>query len=381
LGTHSWKMAAEINRAVDTRYNQRPAISFWPARFSKVADLCSQAVALVQILIIAASGVGASETGQRWFANDSPWNQRIEDAEPTPYSDGAIQAFEALRKPFNLNWGSAGITLLDSQGPTVVRKTITFTDDNGRQWQFPSVPITTELFASFAYELVEPNTDGMTCIYDREKNGFFSFWKVEPNAATAFTARAGGFSPADGPGWMTLSPSTPSPGRAAGASYCGGLILPSEIAAGKIDHALALAWPKNLILKRNSDMTHVQYPATASDGVGNDPSIAVPMGARLQLDPSLSNSDLHALGLLSSADLAIARALQEYGAYIVDSNAENGVASLYFVNARGNGGQVYGATNPFPPALISRMRFVNPPKRVPLDDAAVIGIPKYDRSN
>ena len=55
-------------------------------------------------------------------------------------------------------------------------------------------------------------------------------------------------------------------------------------------------------------------PATESDGRTRSGD-AIPEGARVQLDPSL---DLEALGL-QGYELTIARALQEYGAYLGDT--------------------------------------------------------------
>ena len=52
-------------------------------------------------------------------------------------------------------------------------------------------------------------------------------------------------------------------------------------------------------------------PATASDGAYDDPA-AIPMGARLQLDPAI---DIDALGL-PPYEATIAKALQTYGMYV-----------------------------------------------------------------
>jgi hypothetical protein len=111
----------------------------------------------------------------------------------------------------------------------------------------------------------------------------------------------------------------PPPGfgsRGAGMPYLAGLIRRCEIERGRIDHALALAYayPSPAFV----------YPARKSDGLGRADR-DFPEGTRLQLDPSLSEADLAALGIAGPA-LTIAHALQTYGAYVVDNS---GHAKLY----------------------------------------------------
>lgn len=100
-----------------------------------------------------------------------------------------------------------------------------------------------------------------------------------------------------------LSPGTTTaryPSRGAGIVYLGGLIRPWEVAQGHIDHALAFAYDKVSPAFR--------APATKSDGKGG----GLPEGARLQLDPSYDISGLTGTGRI------IAKALQVYGAYVID---------------------------------------------------------------
>lgn len=96
--------------------------------------------------------------------------------------------------------------------------------------------------------------------------------------------------------------------RGAGVSYYAGLIRPCEIIQGEINHALAFAYPLP-----SGDFV---YPATKSDGQGVA-EYELPEGARLQLDPSLTESDLTSLGCVGACQ-TIARALQEYGMYLID---------------------------------------------------------------
>jgi hypothetical protein len=98
--------------------------------------------------------------------------------------------------------------------------------------------------------------------------------------------------------------------RAYGGSALGGLIRANELAAGNIPHALALALAADQL--RHPPV----WPAISDDSFswygGN-----VPMGSLVALPRFI---DVDALGF-SPATAAIAHALQDYGAYVVDSSA------------------------------------------------------------
>jgi hypothetical protein len=94
---------------------------------------------------------------------------------------------------------------------------------------------------------------------------------------------------------------------AAGFAAAGGLIRPEEIAQGHIDHALVMATPY-------TRFQYVACPATHSDGEYS--YTAIPLGARIQLDPTL-NVDAQRW---SPWQKVIAKALQVYGAYIADTS-------------------------------------------------------------
>jgi hypothetical protein len=95
--------------------------------------------------------------------------------------------------------------------------------------------------------------------------------------------------------------------RGAGVPYLAGLIRPCEIAQGHIDHALAFAY-------QNTTAQFV-YPATKSDGGA---ASGMPEGAHLQLDPSISDTTIQSWGC-TGACFTIAKALQKYGMYLIDT--------------------------------------------------------------
>jgi len=93
--------------------------------------------------------------------------------------------------------------------------------------------------------------------------------------------------------------------RGAGLPFMAGLIRPCEITAKRIDHALAFAY--------SSPSPLFVYPATKSDGQ----STGLPEGARIQLDPALTDRQIQAWGCTGSC-LIIAHAMQQYGMIVVD---------------------------------------------------------------
>lgn len=107
--------------------------------------------------------------------------------------------------------------------------------------------------------------------------------------------------------------------RACGFPLVAGLIRIEEIEAGRIDHALVVAYPHI----RKSVFTP---PASTPSAIGAAAPLGVPCGGRFQFDPSV---DVTTLGLSRSGQI-IVRALQEYGAYVGDYS---GALSLYAENS------------------------------------------------
>jgi hypothetical protein len=112
--------------------------------------------------------------------------------------------------------------------------------------------------------------------------------------------------------------------RGAGVPYLAGLIRPWEIAQGHIDHAIAFGYPFPA-------QSRCVGPATKSDGNSTLP-MAIPEGARLQLDPTLDAADFDRWGL-SATGRIIARAMQRYGIILIDVS---GRPKLYAENTMVN---------------------------------------------
>ncbi|MGI9659887.1 MAG: calcium-binding protein [Gaiellaceae bacterium] len=134
--------------------------------------------------------------------------------------------------------------------------------------------------------------------------------------------------------------------RGAGLPYLAGLVRPCEIEVGQIDHALAFAF--------DSPSADYVYPATKSDGegrIGETP----PEGARLQLDPTLTEADLGALGC-ADACLTVARALQDYGMIAIDNSGRSKVMFEYIGTANWNGVVDENTVSPIP---LDRFRVID----------------------
>jgi hypothetical protein len=142
--------------------------------------------------------------------------------------------------------------------------------------------------------VVQPGTDTMWELWGayHDPDG----WHARYGGRMTDLSQDPGYFPAD-PGWGAT---------ATGLPMVGGLIRISELRAGVLPHALAIAVPEPLA------KTYA-WPAQRTDGTSLDPQ-AIPEGTRFRIDPSL---DLTKLGL-SPFVLTLARAAQKYGFYVAD---------------------------------------------------------------
>ena len=146
-------------------------------------------------------------------------------------------------------------------------------------------------------------SDAQIIVIDRDTGTEYDLWQVSGGDA--------GWSVSNGSVYNIYWDGMPTRygSRGAGVPYYTGLIRPWEIAAGNIDHAIAFAYPA-------SASRGCVWPASKTDGTSGD-SMAIPEGARLQLDPSLTDADFDQWGLDRTGRI-IARALQQYGMILID---------------------------------------------------------------
>jgi hypothetical protein len=157
-----------------------------------------------------------------------------------------------------------------------------------------------------------PNTgsDGALAVIDEERGVTYELWRARRISSTAWSAEWGSTNDLGGDGIAE------SGGSGSGLSRLAGVIRVDELRQGSIDHAIAIS-------SSETCETMPRYPAWSTDGTKEGPD-CLPMGARLQLDPSI---DLDTLELREGERL-IAEALQAHGAYVVDSSANP--LSLFF---------------------------------------------------
>ena len=112
--------------------------------------------------------------------------------------------------------------------------------------------------------------------------------------------------------WMKAERTDLSGGaRPSGAPLMAGLLRVDEVKAGRIDHALAFAYP----LAQTGKFLPPASMALDAPDKASERAIGLPMGARIQLDPEYDIDNT----LLSPGAKAVAKALQEYGAILVDT--------------------------------------------------------------
>lgn len=148
-----------------------------------------------------------------------------------------------------------------------------------------------------------PDTDGRMIIIDRSTYAEYDLWRAT-RAGTGWTIEGGS-------SYNILWNGTPpeNNSRGSGIPAYAGLLRPWEILQGRIEHALAFGYTEPTDDK-------CVFPASKTDGDRTLP-FTIPEGARLQLDPTLTEADFDEWGLNRTGKI-IARALQEYGMVSVD---------------------------------------------------------------
>lgn len=236
----------------------------------------------------------------RPFASTSPWNTPIPaNPEIDPNSAAFIQQFSTATSNYdprfwvNIQKATIPVWFATAQSP-LYKVTCPGTKCT---WA-TAVPIPPEARP-------DPSSDAHMVIIDPTRTHSYDFFNVKKDANGNWTAAVGVDYDLLGQGYR---PAGQGSARASGLPAAAGLIRLDEVRSGRIEHALALAY-------REPGPCFV-WPASTNGYYQANPN-AMPLGAHLQLDPTL---DLNTLGLSAGAKV-IARALQEYGAYVVARNS------------------------------------------------------------
>lgn len=268
---------------------------------------------------------GSSPAYYRPFAETSPWNTPIGAAPAIdPDSPALITDLQTIPNP-NVPPGHYFTSLeINIQAYSIP---LYFVDAST-----PRVPVTTKTIANGLFHTSDvpaqamvpipagaqpaSGSDAHLCLVDKDAHTEWDLYGASPTPSwtcvvgASMDTSGSGVRPTDGPGidWWERHGA-----RACGFPLVAGLITVDDIKSGHIRHALAWAYP------------HIRsqwFRSPASTAQGDDPQLGalptrgIPCGGQLQLDPTL---DLDTLGLTPAARL-IARALQEYGAYVSDAS-------------------------------------------------------------
>jgi hypothetical protein len=235
------------------------------------------------------SGIAGRDAALWPFSADSPWN--------TPVGRGARFAPAADPRTSDLRDATAAINAATWSIPV-------YRADDGDPVQAVRTPAGTRRFRipSEAAPAAPPDGDRHLAVIDPAARWVDECW-IAQHRGQQWDCRYHVRNDLRGPG--VLAGGT----RAYGGSSIGGLIREWELEEGAVRHALAFAVPR-----RNLAHGPV-WPATSEDADAIYEG-HLRMGTLVAIPP---NVDLDALGL-SDDGLVIARALQSYGAYLVDAS-------------------------------------------------------------
>lgn len=295
-------MAKPVNFLLDASFFPRFRRSVAAARIGALISV------FVTIAAVAYSAPIARAAMQP-FSPGSPFRTPIPGGAAIDPNSDAMVAHLSSDGAMYANLVAYGVPIYQADAGTPGR-TVSCTEDWGRcPFDGVRVPIPAGAQSS-------SGSDAAMVVVDASSGQIFELWRAHP-AGGEWTAGWGSITNLNGSGWGGGA-------TGSGASRLGGVIQVAEIQEGVIPHALAVA--TNNVCART-----FRAPATSTDGTSARAN-CIPEGARIRLDPGL---DIDALGLPSGVR-AVARAMQVYGAYVVDvSGAPLNVA--FEVDPSGNG--------------------------------------------
>jgi hypothetical protein len=232
----------------------------------------------------------------RLFADDSPFNTPI-PANPA-LDSGSSRIVSGAIQPFA---GGANFSNSPEWGIPVF-----YADKRSSRYavscdRYCSAPIGSPRIPSSARS--STGSDGHLAVLDPASGSELDMWLAR-RTGNGWVGGVRSTTEIGGPGVHCRACGRPD---AAGFALAAGIVRPEEIAQGHIDHALVITTPHT----RGGVKA---CPAVGTDGDSGDPS-SLPLGARVQLDPRLNVDGLGVPGW----EKTIARALQTYGAYAVDT--------------------------------------------------------------
>ena len=273
---------------------------------------------------------------RQFFSEDSPWNQRIDSEQADPNSERMIR------------FGQERVIVTPLEGSNVITQRRLLVDSglyiNTYRWTVPVVAggrptklVCRQLVCGDGSKTTtlnipddvdpDPRYDGWYTIFDTSASVAYDLWRARREADDSISYNFMRKWDLNGPGYS--EPWTVS-ARGSGLPLFAGLIRPTELMSGEINHALAISVPGP------ATGIFVQ-PASSTDGNGRPASI--PEGARIRLkrdvvlprpiDP-ITGKPIPLNRQQKRLSDAIAACLRTYGAIVV---GRSGVPTLY---AQGN---------------------------------------------
>jgi hypothetical protein len=253
------------------------------------------------------------------FSDSSLWNIRIDSLNPTYTDAGAVQNVQFRDAGLANSWLQTDLHVYNtpSTAPTAtwsfdtLNTTAvggTFSSNGTIQLQTPTDLKFTDGGDGWA---VFNSPDGVHSweawvgSYDAAANTYHAAYLVENDVV-------------NGTGWGKSDTGAGVGIRAAGASLLGGIVTQDELNSLSIQHALSIELDSTQLAAATGPTSAGQFifPAvTADNGSVGSYTGTIPMGAHFALAPDL---DLTAAGLTPEG-LALAKAYQTYGGYVVDT--------------------------------------------------------------
>ena len=251
--------------------------------------VAAAATALLTTLTVTPSEAATT----RPFAPSSPFNVLIKTAPQLDPGSAAMVARAARAGQAYANLYEYGIPVYGSTS-TTPRYSIRCAMEGA----WGHCPLSDRPMPIPAHARPSTGSDGAMVVIEPD-GSMGEYWQAA-RTSTGWTASWGAINSVIGSGWGGSS-------TGAGASRLGGVIRVSEIQEGLIDHAL--------VVQSDTVCAGVfRAPAIKTDG-NSTRTDCLPEGARLQLDPSI---DVSRIAGITPAERTVARALQRYGAYVID---------------------------------------------------------------
>lgn len=261
--------------------------------------------------------VGSAGAGRkhRFFSTSSPWNAAIDPAHVVYSSPSTLENSQFYDLKLGNTW--------------VQREKLYFQtpkDAPPAKWTFDSLNKTVVGGGFLKHGTLEIPTptnllpthgrDGWVVFTDPDELYYWEAWQARYDTSNqSWHASYLVQGNLQGTGWGT-SIGVGAGIRAAGASLLGGLITSDELNELQIDHAMAIELDPAQLKSGANPRDQFVYPAVSTDGGSvKNYTGSIPMGARFALP---SDIELDHAGLTPEG-LAVAKAYQHYGGYVVDA--------------------------------------------------------------